>query len=69
MCPKRTDAGAAGSARSLERSGDGKISRRLDTTRIYRKAYDQAGIETGLSSEAEAQQEADAEFDSDEGGA
>jgi hypothetical protein len=28
-----------------------KYLRRLDTTRIYRKAYDQAGIETGLSSE------------------
>ena len=46
-----------------------KYLRRLDTTRIYREAYDQAGIETGLLSEAEAQQETDAEFDSDEGGA
>jgi hypothetical protein len=69
MCPKRTDAAAAGSARSLERSGDGKISSPPGHDRIYREAYDQAGIETGLLSEAEAQQETDAEFDSDEGGA
>lgn len=46
-----------------------KYLRRLDTTRIYREAYAQAGIADGLLSEAQAEHEADAEFDEDsEGG-
>ncbi|MGH3754229.1 MAG: tyrosine-type recombinase/integrase [Pseudonocardiaceae bacterium] len=40
-----------------------KYLRRLDTTRIYREAYDQAGSAEGLLNEAAAEQEADAEFD------
>ncbi len=39
-----------------------KYLRRLDTTRIYREAYEQAGIADGLVSEAEAEDEAAAEF-------
>jgi hypothetical protein len=39
--------------------------RRLDTTRIYREAYEQAGTADGLLSEAEADREAAAEFDDD----
>ncbi|MHA6780687.1 tyrosine-type recombinase/integrase [Pseudonocardia saturnea] len=39
-----------------------KYLRRLDTTRIYREAYEQAGIADGLLNEAAAGQEADAEF-------
>lgn len=35
--------------------------RRLDTTRIYREAYERAGHDHGLL--AEAEREADAEFD------
>lgn len=42
-----------------------KYLRRLDTTRIYRDAYDQAGITDGLLDEADAAREADAEFDED----
>lgn len=46
-----------------------KYLRRLDTTRIYREAYEHAGIADGLLSEAEAEREADAEFGEDsEGG-
>ncbi len=40
-----------------------KYLRRLDTTRIYRDAYDHAGIADGLLSDAAATREADAEFD------
>ena len=40
-----------------------KYLRRLDTTRIYREAYGQEGVAAGLSSKADAQREADAEFD------
>ncbi|MGH3518852.1 MAG: tyrosine-type recombinase/integrase, partial [Haloechinothrix sp.] len=40
-----------------------KYLRRLDTTRIYRDAYDHAGVSDGLLSEADAAREADAEFD------
>jgi hypothetical protein len=45
-----------------------KYLRRLDTTRIYREAYEQAGIADGLLSEAQAEREADAEFDEDSEG-
>ena len=37
----------------------------LDTTRIYREAYEQSGIADGLLDEARAEQEADAEFRAD----
>jgi site-specific recombinase XerD len=40
-----------------------KYLRRLDTTRIYRHAYETAGAEAGLTDGDTAQQEADAEFD------
>lgn len=39
-----------------------KYLRRLDTTRIYRDAYEGAGINAGLLGEGEAAREADAEF-------
>lgn len=39
-----------------------KYLRRLDTTRIYRQAYEAAGLADGLVSQAEADAEADAEF-------
>ena len=42
-----------------------KYLRRLDTTRIYREAYEQSGIADGLLDEAQAEQEADAEFRAD----
>jgi integrase len=46
-----------------------KYLRRLDTTRIYREAYEQSGLAEGLVSEAVAEHEADAEFAEDtEGG-
>jgi site-specific recombinase XerC len=46
-----------------------KYLQRLDTTRIYRKAYQRSGIADGLLSEADAEAEADAEFSEDaEGG-
>jgi hypothetical protein len=45
-----------------------KYLKRLDTTRIYRDAYENAGITDGLLSEAAAEQEAAAEFDDGEGG-
>lgn len=38
---------------------------RLDTTRIYREAYEQAGLADGPVSEAAAQREADTEFDAE----
>ena len=43
-----------------------KYLRRLDTTRIYREAYEQAGAGDGLLSDAEADQEATAEFTDDD---
>jgi integrase len=42
-----------------------KYLKRLDTTRIYRDAYEHTGITDGLLSEAAAEQEADAEFAED----
>jgi hypothetical protein len=42
-----------------------KYLKRLDTTRIYRQAYDTAGAAAGLTDDTAAQQEADAEFDDD----
>ncbi|HEX9354058.1 MAG TPA: site-specific integrase [Streptosporangiaceae bacterium] len=46
-----------------------KYIKRLDTTRIYREAYERAGLADGLLSEAMAEREADAEFGRDaEGG-
>lgn len=42
-----------------------KYLRRLDTTRIYREAYEGAGITDGLLSEAEANKEADTELADD----
>ena len=44
-----------------------KYLRRLDTTRIYREAYERAGIADGLLSDVEAGREADAEFTGDGG--
>ena len=43
-----------------------KYLRRLDTTRIYREAYEQAGIAHGLLTDAAAEQEAAVEFPDDE---
>lgn len=40
-----------------------KYLKRLDTTRIYRQAYDTAGAAAGLTEQDTAQREADAEFD------
>ena len=46
-----------------------KYLKRLDTTRIYREAYEHAGLADGLLSEAMAEREADEEFGRDaEGG-
>jgi integrase len=46
-----------------------KYIKRLDTTRIYREAYDQAGLAGGLIAEAAAEREAGAELGHDaEGG-
>jgi len=47
-----------------------KYLKRLDTTRIYRQAYEGAGAAAGLTDDNAAQREADAEFgdDLDEGG-
>jgi integrase len=42
-----------------------KYLRRLDTSRIYREAYEQAGIADGLLTDAEAEREADVEFTDD----
>lgn len=42
-----------------------KYLKRLDTTRIYRDAYEKAGIADGLQSEEATEQEADAEFAED----
>ncbi len=40
-----------------------KYLRRLDTTRIYREAYEQAGVADGLLSDAEAEREAAEDLD------
>jgi site-specific recombinase XerD len=40
-----------------------KYLRRLDMTRIYRDAYERAGVTHGVMSEAAAEREADAEFE------
>jgi integrase len=45
-----------------------KYLRRLDTTRIYREAYERAGIADGLLTQTQAQREADAEFAADTDG-
>ena len=42
-----------------------KYLRRLDTTRIYRDAYEQAGLADGLLTDAGAEHEVDAEFADD----
>ena len=42
-----------------------KYIRRLDTTRIYREAYERAGVAEGLAPDADADREVDAEFDDD----
>jgi integrase len=42
-----------------------KYIRRLDTTRIYREAYERAGVAEGLAPDADAGREVDAEFDDD----
>lgn len=44
-----------------------KYLKRLDMTRIYRDAYENAGVTDGLLGEAAAEQEAAAEFDDGEG--
>jgi len=43
--------------------------RRLDTTRIYRDAYENAGVGGGLMNEQAAEREAGAEFRGDGGDA
>jgi integrase len=45
-----------------------KYLRRLDTTRIYREAYEGAGAAAGLTNDAPAEQEAADEFHDDLGG-
>jgi len=45
-----------------------KYLRKLDTTRIFRDAYEQAGRDGGLLTDAEAGHEADAEFTGDADG-
>jgi integrase len=40
-----------------------KYLHKLDTTRIYREAYECSGLRDGRASDTEAQREADAEFD------
>lgn len=42
-----------------------KYIRRLDTTRIYREAYEGAGVAEGLAPDADADREVHAEFDDD----
>jgi hypothetical protein len=44
-----------------------KYLKRLDMTRIYRDAYENAGVTDGLLGEAAAEQEAAAEFDDGDG--
>jgi integrase len=43
-----------------------KYLRRLDTTRVYRDAYERAGAESGLLDARDAQREADEEFGGDD---
>jgi integrase len=43
-----------------------KYLRRLDTTRIYREAYEQAGIAHGLLTDAAAEHDSDVEFGGDD---
>jgi integrase len=43
-----------------------KYLRRLDTTRIYRDSYENAGVEAGLLEHTDAEREAVAEFTDDE---
>ena len=43
-----------------------KYIRRLDTTRIYREAYERAGLAEGLAPAADADREVDAEFEDDD---
>jgi hypothetical protein len=45
-----------------------KYLRRLDTTRIYREAYERAGIADGLLTQTQVDREADAEFADDTDG-
>ncbi|MFE4518618.1 hypothetical protein ACFRMQ_31060 [Kitasatospora sp. NPDC056783] len=45
-----------------------KYLRRLDTTRIYRDAYEGAGAAAGLTGDVEAEHEAAAEFADDQDG-
>jgi len=45
-----------------------KYLRRLDTTRIFAEAFEQAGTTSGLAGEADADREADAEFAGDADG-
>ncbi len=45
-----------------------KYLRRLDTTRIYREAYERSGLGDGRATDAEAEREADAEFGEDADG-
>jgi hypothetical protein len=42
-----------------------KYLRRLDTTRIYREAYEQAGLVGGLLTDPAAEREAEQEFTDD----
>jgi hypothetical protein len=43
-----------------------KYLKRLDTTRIYRQAYETAGAATGLVDDHGVQRKADAEFGGDD---
>ena len=45
-----------------------KYLRKLDTTRIYREAYEHSGLGGAQAGDAEAQREADAEFAGDPDG-
>jgi integrase len=45
-----------------------KYLRKLDTTRIYREAYESSGLGDGQATDAEAEREADAEFADDPDG-
>ena len=71
ICPRPTRCWCCGTCWAILRVlTTEKYLRRLDTTRIYRDAYEQAGIADGLLTEADAEREADAEFtgDADGGG-
>ena len=45
-----------------------KYLRKLDTTRIYREAYERSGLGDGQATDAEAEREAGAEFAGDTDG-